>query len=118
MTIRTSFTAILTIASASILTACAVSPETQTSTLIADANVNGQTAIDTPVPETKGQDDSSDVAEDVVEDKEICKRQPVLGSRFNRSVCLKQSQWDALENDGRRTSRNIQRRGGAPGTTN
>ena len=114
MTIRTSFTAILTIASASILTACAVTPETQTSTLIADANVKGQTAIDTPVPETKAQDDSSDV----VEDKEVCKRQPVLGSRFNRSVCLKQSQWDALEDDGRHTTREIQRRGGAPGTTN
>ena len=118
MTIRTSITAILTFASASILTACAVTPETQTSTLIADANVDGQTIIDTPVPETKAQDDSSDVAEDVVEDKEVCKRQPVLGSRFNRSVCLKQSQWDALEDDGRHTTREIQRRGGAPGTTN
>jgi len=119
MTIKISFTAILAIAGVSILSACAATPETQTSTPIAEAKAEAPVVVETPVPATKTEDLSPDpVTTKVAEDKEVCKRQPVLGSRFNRKVCMKQSQWDALEEDGRRTTGDIQRKGSSPGVTN
>ncbi len=45
------------------------------------------------------------------DDKIICRRTAVIGSKFKKKVCGTKKQWETLSNRGSETTRNLQRRG-------
>ena len=90
-----------------ILAACASVQETPSSTL-------AKTETATVQPATKLQADASQAAED----KMVCKRTPVTGSRFKKKVCMTQEQWDSMRDDAKSATGEFQRKNtgvGAPG---
>jgi len=56
------------------------------------------------------QSASAEVARDD-DDKVVCRRTAVIGSRFTKRLCATKKEWDALEARGRETTQNWQRRG-------
>ncbi len=45
------------------------------------------------------------------EDKIICRRTAVIGSKFKKKICGTKKQWETLSNRGSETTRSLQRRG-------
>jgi len=83
------------------------------------------TTADAPVEAAQSQS-AEQVAENLARTKStatsddgeiICKREPVVGSKFNRKVCATKDQWAARRNEDRKTTERIQRSAG-PGVTN
>jgi len=93
-----------------ILSACATTVDTAPE--LATADKAAAAVVEAPAPAPV----ESTTA--VASDEMVCKRQAVVGSNFKRKVCMTSQQWQDLENQSRQTTGDIQRRGGAPGTTN
>lgn len=93
-------------------TAAAAAAETETA-VAAENKTLRQTAIETAdeLSATKNVTTSAD-------GNVVCKRQAVIGSNFKRKICMTKAQWDQLEEESRQTTGDIQRRGGAPGSSN
>lgn len=45
------------------------------------------------------------------DDKIICKRTAVIGSKFKKKICGTKKQWETLQNRGTEQTRDMQRRG-------
>ncbi|MEE4200807.1 hypothetical protein [Erythrobacter sp.] len=59
------------------------------------------------------QADSEEALDD--DDKMVCRREAVIGSRFKKRVCATKKEWRELAERGRSDTEDIQRRGFVPG---
>ncbi|WP_298469580.1 hypothetical protein [uncultured Erythrobacter sp.] len=64
-------------------------------------------AVETSATETEAKTEQA--AND--DDKIICRRTAIVGSKFKKKICGTKKQWETLANRGAETTREFQRRG-------
>ena len=62
-------------------------------------------------PVAAGEEAQVDVAAKKGEDKVVCKRQTIVGSKFKRRLCFAESEWEALRRKAIEDTADLQRRG-------
>ncbi|MDJ0642129.1 MAG: hypothetical protein QNJ15_04875 [Erythrobacter sp.] len=67
------------------------------------------TAVDADRVEQVAREETAKVADD--DDKIICRRTAIIGSKFKKKICGTKKQWETLANRGADTTRELQRRG-------
>ncbi len=50
------------------------------------------------------------------ENKRVCRRVPVIGSRMKKKVCASRKEWEEQAEASRKSTENMQRRGQSPGS--
>lgn len=63
------------------------------------------------VAETAGIDESQSVEDDESEDRLICRRTAIIGSKFKKRICATADEWETLSRQGQDTTKEFQRRG-------
>ena len=74
-----------------------------------DGSASAPMAADQPKTEQAATEQSAKVADD--DDKIICRRTAIIGSKFKKKICGTKKQWETLANRGADTTRELQRRG-------
>jgi len=85
----------------------AAATETETQ-VVAEAPADAGAAVASSAAESAGE--TQEVAE-VVQDRVICKRRIITGSRFKKKTCMKWSEWKTMENQAQGLVGDAQRRG-------
>lgn len=60
--------------------------------------------------------DAKEEEETKDENKRVCRRVAVIGSRMKKKVCASRKEWDEMAESSRKSTENIQRRGQVPGS--
>lgn len=63
------------------------------------------------VAETDSIDESQSVEDDESEDRLICRRTAIIGSKFKKRICATAEEWETLSRRGQDTTKEFQRRG-------
>ena len=76
---------------------------------VADGAASEAAAAEQPKSEQVSNEETAKVADD--DDKIICRRTAIIGSKFKKRICGTKKQWETLANRGADTTRELQRRG-------
>lgn len=96
---------LLSVLGAILLGACATTDATVASNAAAETPATTETAADA----TEATDENAQETAELDEDRVICKRIIVTGSRFKKNVCRTWAEWKQIEETSQRNTDAIQR---------